>query len=236
MKNLLPLITPEKLFTKKSDTMPKIMYLRGMPRQYRLDCSKANLNFNGKANVTESGKEFQVIPLAIRTIEADLFGQGEKKWCEFYFLNQALQVSCFMFHKHSLDNFRNEFAELYYDQVDPCSCIWTIGFDAKQTVDGNGQKAKYHIATFHYEVLKPKQLEAMQILRNEIKQEDTFIYQERTKEHLHTYRIHSSSPLEPTDEDLKLMAKQEAKRQKGLDEMLGGSIEELKAKQKESVA
>lgn len=232
MKNLNPLTNPEKLFKSKNSEMPKLDYLRGIPRQYRLDCSKANLNLNGKQLVSD--KAFQVIPLAIRVIDAELFGQDKKKWCEWYFLNENLQVCCFMFHKHSFDNFKQQFAELHYSGTNPCECIWTIDFEAKQTKDSEGKKAKYHLATFDFEELKPKQKEAMEILRNEIKQQFTYIYQERTEKYLHLYRIHASSPTEPTDEDLKLVAKKETERQKGIDDIMGGSIEELKAKQKVS--
>ena len=155
--------------------------------------------------VTESKKAFQVIPLAIRTLEADLFKQGVKKWCEFYFLNEEGHVCCFMFHRYSLDNFREQFKALYYDEIAPTDVKWTIGYEEKQNAD----KQKYFIATFKYEMLSAEEIETMNTLRYEIKRKDTYIFRGDTQLIPSTYKIHYSSPSEPTDEDLKLEAKKE---------------------------
>lgn len=205
MKNLMPNSNPQKFINQETGDISKLLYLAGSPRNYHLDLSKGFLNLNGITPVTESKKEFQVIPLAIRTLEADLFKQGEKKWCEFYFLNEEGHVCCFMFHRYSLDNFREQFKALYYDEIAPTDAKWTIGYEEKQNAD----KQKYFIATFKYEMLSAEDIETMKILRNEIKQKDTYIFRGDTQLIPSTYKIHYSSPVEPTDEDLKLEAKKE---------------------------
>ena len=219
MKNLNPNSNPKNLITEGE--VKRILYMAGSPRSYRLDLSKGYLNLNGITAITKPKQEFQVIPIAIRTIEADLFKQGKKKWCEFYFLNEESHVCCFMFHEFSLDNFREQFKELYYDEIAPTDARWKISFEEKMTNDGN--KNKYFIANFAYEMLKPDEVAIQVELITQIKKEATFIFRADTADHLSTYKIGYSSPQEPTKEDLKLEAE---RRQKLLDEVF--SIPEKK--------
>ena len=188
--------------------------MAGSPRSYRLDLSKGYLNLNGITAITKPKQEFQVIPIAIRTIQEDLFKQGEKKWCEFYFLNEESHVCCFMFHEFSLDNFREQFKELYYDEISPLDARWKISFVEKVTNDEN--KNKYFIADFAYEMLKPDEVAIQAELISQIKNQATYIFRGDTAQHPSTYKIGYSSPQEPTQEDLKLEAK---KRQQLLDEI-----------------
>jgi len=210
MKNLHPNLDPTNLINEGE--VKRILYMSGQPRNYRLDLSKAYLNLNGTIPITKPKEEFQVIPIAIRTIEANLFNQGHKKWCEFYFLNEESHVCCFMFHEYSLDNFREQFKELYYDEIAPTDARWKIGFEEKSNKDGN----KYFIANFAYEMLKPDEVAIQAELVAQIKNQETFIFRGDTAEHRSTYKIGYSSPQEPTPEDLKLEAK---KGQKILDEV-----------------
>ncbi len=210
MKNLNPNSNPTNLINEGE--VKKILYMAGSPRSYRLDLSKGYLNLNGITPITKPKEEFQVIPIAIRTLEADLFNQGNKKWCEFYFLNEESHVCCFMFHEYSLDNFREQFKELYYDEIAPTDARWKISFEEKHNKEGN----KYFMANFAYEMLKPDEVAIQAELVSQIKNQATYIFRGDTAEHPSTYKIGYSSPQEPTQEDLKLEA---AKRQKLLDEV-----------------
>jgi len=210
MKNLNPNFLPKNLINEGE--VKRILYMAGSPRSYRLDLSKGYLNLNGITAITKPKEEFQVIPIAIRTIEANLFNQGQKKWCEFFFLNEESHVCCFMFHEYSLDNFREQFKELYYDEIAPTDARWKISFDEKLNKDGN----KYFIANFAYEMLKPDEVAIQVELVSQIKKEATYIFRADTAEHPSTYKIGYSSPQEPTQEDLKLEAE---KRQSLLDEV-----------------
>lgn len=212
MKNLNPNFLPKNLINEGE--VKRILYMAGSPRSYRLDLSKGYLNLNGITAITKPKQEFQVIPIAIRTIEANLFSQGKKKWCEFYFLNEESHVCCFMFHEYSLDNFREQFKELYYDEIAPTDARWKIGFIEKQTNDSD--KNKYFIASFSYEMLKPDEVAIQAELVSQIKKEATYIFRGDTAEHPSTYKIGYSSPQEPTQEDLKLEA---AKQQRLLNEV-----------------
>jgi len=212
MKNLNPNLSPKTLITEGE--VNRILYMAGSPRSYRLDLSKGYLNLNGITAITKPKQEFQVIPIAIRTIQEDLFKQGEKKWCEFYFLNEESHVCCFMFHEFSLDNFREQFKELYYDEISPLDARWKISFVEKVTNDEN--KNKYFIADFAYEMLKPDEVAIQAELISQIKNQATYIFRGDTAQHPSTYKIGYSSPQEPTQEDLKLEAK---KRQQLLDEI-----------------
>ncbi len=203
MKNLNPNLNPANLINEGE--VKKILYLPGAPRNYRLDLSKGYLNLNGVTPITKPKQEFQVIPIAIRTIQADLFKQGFKKWCELYFLNEASQVCCFMFHEFSLDNFREQFKALYYDEISPLDARWKIGFEEKVTNDA--ERNKYFIATFSYEMLNADDVAIQAELVAQIKNQSTYIFRADTAEHPSTYTIGYSNPQEPTDQDLKLEAK-----------------------------
>ena len=212
MKNLNPNSDPKKLITEGA--INPIKYLTGEPRNYRLDLSKGYLNLNGMTAITKPKQEFQVIPIAIRTIEADLFKQGLKKWCEFFFLNESSQVCCFMFHEFSLDNFRQQFKELYYDEIAPTDAKWKISFIEKQTNDAD--KNKYFIADFAYEMLSPDEIAIQAELVSQIKQENIFIFRADTAKEKSTYKIGYSSPEEKAEGDQKL---EDRKHQKMLDEV-----------------
>lgn len=210
MKNLNPNSNPANLINEGE--VKKILYMAGSPRSYRLDLSKGYLNLNGITPITKPKQEFEVIPIAIRTLEADLFNQGNKKWCEFFFLNEKSHVCCFMFHEYSLDNFREQFKELYYDEIAPTDARWKISFDEKLNKDNQ----KYFMANFAYEMLKPDEVAIQAELVSQIKQQATYIFRGDTAQHPSTYKIGYSSPQEPTPEDLKLEA---GKRQKMMDEV-----------------
>ncbi len=212
MKNLNPNLDPKNLITEGA--VNKILYMVGEPRNYRLDLSKGYLNLNGITAITKPKQEFQVIPIAIRVLEADLFKMGNKKWCEFYFLNEESHVCCFMFHEYSLENFRNQFKELYYDEISPLDARWKISFISKETSDA--EKNKYFIADFAYEMLKPDEISIQAELISQIKKQSTYIFRSDTADHPSTYKIGYSSPQEQTEEDKKLEAE---KRQKLLDEV-----------------
>ena len=212
MKNLMPNSCPQNLINTTTGEVFKLLYLEGSPRSYHLDLSKGYLNLNGLTPVTEPKKEFEVIPIAIRTLEADLFKQGLKKWCEWYFINEEGQVCCFMFHRYSLDNFREQFKELFYDEIAPTDARWTIGYDEKVNADGQ----KYFIATFAYQMLTSEEVEIMHTLRESIKAKSTFIFRADTQTIPSGYKVNYSNPSEPTEEDLKLEAK---KQQSLLDEV-----------------
>ena len=156
------------------------LYLTGAPRSYHLNLSEACLKLDGKKQVTDPEKPFRVIPIAVRTLEGALFGNPTKRWCEFYFINQAGQVGVFMFHSFSLDNFRNKFRELYYEQVSPCDVVWTISY-SKKTKSIDGRNNTYYIAEFDFEPLKTDEIALVQGVVDNIQAEHFHIYRDDTR-------------------------------------------------------
>ena len=149
MKNLNP-ISDYKKFVSKDGEILTPRFLTGSPRSYHLDLSKGCLNLDGQQAITKQGEPFKIQPIAIRVLEGALFGQEEKKWCEFYFVNEAGHLCMMMFHSYSLDNFRNKFRELYYEEVSPCDVVWTISLAEKKNKDNQ----KYYMAFFEFEKLE----------------------------------------------------------------------------------
>lgn len=155
-------------------------YMKGAPRSYHLNLSEGCLKLDGKKQVTDPEKPFQVIPIAVRSLEGALFGNPTKRWCEFYFINEAGHVGVFMFHSFSLDNFRNKFRELYYEEVSPCDVVWTISY-TKKTKNVEGRNNTYYIADFDFEPLKEEEVAVVKGVVDNIKAEHFHIYRDDTR-------------------------------------------------------
>lgn len=156
------------------------LYMKGAPRSYHLNLSEGCLKLDGKKQVTDPEKPFRVIPIAVRTLEGALFGNPTKRWCEFYFVNEAGHVGVFMFHSYSLDNFRNKFRELYYEQVSPCDVVWTISY-TKKSKNVEGRNNTYYIAEFDFEPLKADDVAVVQGVVDNIQAKHFHIYRDDTR-------------------------------------------------------
>jgi hypothetical protein len=121
-----------------------------------------------------------VIPVAVRVLEGALFGNPSKKWCEFYFINEAGHLGVFMFHSFSLDNFRNKFRELFYEQVSPCDVIWTLSY-TKKTKNVEGRNNVYYILEFDFEPLKTEEIAVVQGVVANVKAKHFHIYRDDTR-------------------------------------------------------
>ena len=157
-------------------------YMKGAPRSYHLNLSEACLKLNGKKQVTEPEKPFRVIPVAVRVLEGALFGNPSKKWGEFYFINEAGHLCVFMFHSFSLDNFRDKFRELYYEEVSPCDVVWTIGY-TKKTKTVEGRNNTYYILDFDFEPLKAEEIAIVKGVVDNVTAESFHIYRDDTRNH-----------------------------------------------------
>ena len=176
MKDLLPIIDPAQ-FIDADGTVKMPKYAPGNPRNYRMNCSKAQLNINGTQNVTKPGESFRVLPIAFRILSDALFNTPHKRWCEVYFINQRGHLSMFMFHSYSLENLEAEFnRSLFYDELNYCNAVWTVTFQKKV----NKENASYYLATFDFEPLTPKQHQKADLLVQTLKDNDLHIFRTDT--------------------------------------------------------
>jgi len=184
------------------------LYMAGAPRSYHLNLSEGCLKLNGKKQVTDPEKPFRVIPIAVRTLEGALFGNPNKNWCEFYFVNEAGQVGVFMFHSYSLDNFRTKFSELFYEQVSPCDVVWTISY-TKKTKAVEGRNNTYYIANFDFEPLKGEEIAVVKGVVANIQAEHFHIYRDDTRNYETLFTKNWSDGKTATIKELKADEKRE---------------------------
>lgn len=177
--NLLPVHNANNLMNAEGEILNPL-YMKGAPRSYHLNLSEACLKLEGKKQVTDPEKPFRVIPIAVRVFEGALFGNPNKKWCEFYFVNESGHLGVFMFHSFSLDNFRNKFRELFYEQVSPCDVIWTISY-TKKTKNVEGRNNTYYILEFDFEPLKKEGIQIMEAVVANVKSKHFHIYRDDTR-------------------------------------------------------
>lgn len=204
MKNLQPLTDLKKL--PKLD----IRYMPGNPRNYRLDLGKGALNLEGKEPVTKPGASFQVVPIAFRCLEAGLFGQPQKKWCEVYFLNEAGHVCMFMFHGFSVQNLSESARDLFYEKKGLCEVRWNVRLEQKMNEAG----AKYYMAFFDFEPLSDKELELHAAKIADTVATYSHLYRADTMESKTLFHENYSTHEEPTKAEL------EAEKENALTENL----------------
>lgn len=147
-KELLPSLKAENHIFKEDGTVLEAMYRKGIPRQYRFNASEGRFNINGDDNITKSGEEFKLIPLAIRFFRDNLFERGRMNWCELFFLNAKNQVCCTMFHGYSVENLVSMESNLFYESLAINEIILKV---LPQQKENKRIGSKYYIADFDFE-------------------------------------------------------------------------------------
>ena len=168
-KNLLPSIEIAHHIDAKTGEVKAAAYRQGIPRQYRFNANKGNLNLNGEQSLTKAGETIQLLPLCVRIFKDNLFEMGRKTWAELYFLNTANQVCVTMFHGYSVENLEKGILDLFYDEVNLSEVILTVTPIEKTKKEGEGKGSKYYIAEFTYEVLPNEDRLANKLLGESLK-------------------------------------------------------------------
>jgi hypothetical protein len=174
-------ISVAQLFNEETASS-NIKYLIGKPRSYHYNASKGSLLLNGEIPITMQMEAFSFVPIAYRLFRDSLFTKKgaisvEKDWVEFYVLNENLQICVITFHQYSVEMFLQHFADyLYYDDLTPCECVFTVTPMAK-TTQKLGETFNYTIASFRSTKADKDTIEAIRILTETVRQiyrRDTF--------------------------------------------------------------
>ena len=202
-----PIYDPSKLVTEDGEVLtPK--YFTGNPLNYRLDMGKAVLNFEGKENITGAGKPFNVLPIAFRALEGELFGNPKNKWCEVYFVNEKCQLGMMMFHGFTVQNLREATRILQYDGGNLTEVVWTVSFSEKKNPDNQ----KFYIGEFDFQELSDENLTIWREVRENLLKEHFHIYRDATRNCKTLFQEYWSNGIEPNAYELNY----EEARQKAL--------------------
>lgn len=212
--NLLPICDPAQFLNEGA--IIDLRYWRGSPRNYHVDLRAGSgcLKLDGRKQVTEPGKSFKFIPLAVRMFSAALFGTPEKTWGEFFFLNQGGHLSVFMVHGFSIDNFRNAFRELYYSGANPCQVVWEMSFEERRNVEA---KSTYYVANFTFEELPSDSVEIVDSVAAELVNQYHHIYRSDTAHGETLYFVNYSDGSTPTAAEIQADQKRAEALQAALD-------------------
>ncbi|SEQ60789.1 hypothetical protein [Neolewinella agarilytica] len=156
--NYSPLSNPDS-FAK---ALPeRITYLEGMPRNYRFNAKRGNLNFEDEKEITAGGSAFSLLPLAIRVFRAPLFKGPDRLWLEIFFLNKSGHLCGVLFHSSSVDRFYNAAGKrMVYDRVSPLGSLITV----RPLPRMHPEHGPYFVADFTFEDLPtPAQNKAQEI-------------------------------------------------------------------------
>jgi hypothetical protein len=170
--------TKDSLFGESGDEM-KIKYITGQPRNYNFDAGKGKINL-GDVQITKSMEAFSFTPVAYRLFKDSLFQKRDapvimKEWVEFFFLNEAFQLSVISFSGFSALAFMQHYTkELYYEGLTPCDVIFTVMPQARFNKTAN---ASYTVAGFASKKANNETIKATRFLNEviaEIYRHDTF--------------------------------------------------------------
>ncbi len=161
IKNLLlPLLSMLNLIDPETGEL-KIRYRVGHPRSYKFDASRGTFGIVNGDTLTKKGEPFSFVPVAYRIFRDDILGYGLKNWAEFFFVNEAGQMSSILFHGYSVENLNMITSDLYYDDVNLSETLLTVTPTERMN---KKESAKYYIAEFSYKVLDEKEKEAVRVL------------------------------------------------------------------------
>lgn len=157
-KQLLPIGKMEEL-----EKIDKIKYKEGYPRQYRWNAKNGTLNLGAEQRLNDEGDKIVFLPISMRLFKGAILNYKSKRWLEFFFINQVGQLSSFMIHGFSVENFLRLEGELFYDDATAENIIITLKPKAKTSEKGN-----YYIAEFSYEILTPEQQDIKDTIINSL--------------------------------------------------------------------
>lgn len=144
-KSTLP-ATPERLATLDPQ---EVKYFPGKPRSYKFN-AKEGVFFNDRdEKLGKSGASLKLVPLSYRTFFAELFKMDRREWLELFFLNAAGHVCSLLLHRHSVSQFADLSAHLFYQEATPVE----IELEIKPDVRQHPEHGKYYVADYAFEVL-----------------------------------------------------------------------------------
>lgn len=205
IKNPLhPVFDPAKFVGKDGEIMTPL-YFTGEPRDYRLDMGLGELCLGGNRQSVGVGKQFKVIPIAVRCLEGKLFVKREKldkepikKWFEVYFINEAGHLGIFMFHGFSVQNLAVATKELKYEGGKLTESVWEVTLSPKTNKNGDS----YHMAFFKITPLSYDDKATMKAVYENVIDSQYHIYRHETRDYKTTYEENWSDGYTPSTKEL----------------------------------
>lgn len=135
----------------------KILYAQGLPKQYRFNGQTGKFNIDGE---TDKGNVLELVPLAWRVFEAELFGRERVDlWAEIFFVDDENCVSAIMFNNTSVQILQKAFAKLVYQRLTLSEVKMKITTEQRKNEKA---KSTYHVAVFEFEKADPDYCQMIQ--------------------------------------------------------------------------
>lgn len=135
----------------------KILYAQGLPKQYRFNGQTGKFNIDGE---TDKGNVLELVPLAWRVFEAELFGRERVDlWAEIFFVDDENCVSAIMFNNTSVQILQKAFAKLVYQRLTLSEVKMKITSEQRKNEKA---KSTYHVAVFEFEKADPDYCQMIQ--------------------------------------------------------------------------
>ncbi len=147
-KSTLP-ATPDVLATLDLKT---VKYFPGKPRNYKFNAKEGVFFDDKEEKLGKSGASLKIVPLSYRTFFAEMFKMDRREWLELFFLNAAGHVCSLLLHRHSVSQFADLSAHLFYEEASPVE----IELEIKPDVRQHPEHGKYFVATYDFKVLPAK--------------------------------------------------------------------------------
>ena len=176
-KSLLP-ISELKEFIPDGEVVAPISVV-GNPRNYYINLSGSNgkMLFEDRSDLTKTGEQIKLIPIAMRAFEGAAFGLPEKKWVEVFFINKRNQMCVVCFNGHSVTNLSRATKNLRYEQRGLTEAFWTVRIEERRN---EKEGAKYFVAEFDLTPMDDKELEVFNEVRKVVVDTHLRIYREKT--------------------------------------------------------
>lgn len=140
----------ETLNEETGEVTSKILYSKGLPKEYRFNGQTGKFNIDGEI---DKGTTLELVPLAWRVFEAELFGRGRVDlWAEIFFIDDESCVSAIMFNNTSVQILQKAFAKLVYQRLTLSEVKMKISTEQRKNEKA---KSTYHVAVFEFEKADP---------------------------------------------------------------------------------
>jgi len=142
----------------------ELRYRKGQPRSIRFDAGQGILTLDGQEAITTAGESFDMILIAYRAFDGDVFKMGDKEWIELFWINNLGNVCQTMMHTYSRAELALVSRDLYYDRVELRDVVLTVTPE-KRT---NAQGKDYYVAQFKSTPLSKEQQESMRLVHEHL--------------------------------------------------------------------
>lgn len=139
---LAPITTFEGLSAAIKDG---VRYFDGSARKYRFNASSGIIIDHMTEEVLfSSNKKFMLSILGYRTFSAEMFGIGEKEWCELYFVNTSGSICFLQFHGYSVGNLRDGLNMLVHEGARSVTGVpFELSMEKRSATTEEGSKTYY---------------------------------------------------------------------------------------------